>query len=152
MNKRLLGISAVIIFVLSPLLTLEAEGKFYYAGWIPFWKQQAGALDTAINLDKLQEISPFSYEVKSNGTLVDKLKITEGFWPGWLSAAHDSKIKIIPTIAWFDGNSIQNLLSMRKTRVAHEDAIAKLVKDQKFDGIDIDYESKLAKRSRTSRF
>lgn len=118
--------------------------KFYYSGWIPFWKQQPGAQDTALNLEKLREVSPFSYEVDPDGQLVDKLKINQGFWPAWLSAVRDMKIKIIPTIAWFDGQGIQSLLSSTKKRLAHEDALAKLVKTQKFDGIDIDYESKLA--------
>ncbi|MBI3638129.1 hypothetical protein HY227_00075, partial [Candidatus Wolfebacteria bacterium] len=109
-----------------------------------FWKKQPGAQDISLQLEKFQEISPFSYEVKSDGTLVDKLKIKEGFWPGWLSAVRDMKIKVIPTIAWFDGSAIHKLLSDKKKRIAHEDAIVKLVKDNKFDGIDIDYEAKLA--------
>lgn len=143
MRKKAIIAFLGAMFALVPLLTLGA-GKFQYAGWIPFWKQQAGAADTAINLEKLQEISPFSYEVLSNGTMKDDLKINEGFWPGWLSAARDAKIKILPTIAWFDGNAMHALLSSAKRRQAHEDAIAKLVKDQNFDGIDIDYESKLS--------
>ena len=139
-------IFAIIAFLaLSPALISAATKKtFYYAGWIPFWKQQTGAHELSLNLTKLGGISPFSYEVKSNGTLVDKMKINEGFWPGWLSAVRDLNIKIIPTIAWFDGDGIDTMLSNKKKRIAHENAITKLVKDQKFDGIDIDYESKLA--------
>jgi spore germination protein YaaH len=54
-------------------------------------------------------------------------------------------VKIIPTVAILDGTQIQNLLSNTKRRQAHEDIIANLVKTQKFDGIDIDYEDKMAK-------
>ena len=120
------------------------KAPFYYAGWLPFWKKQDGARSVALNLEKLNEISPFSYEVNSKGGLVDVLKINEGFWPSWLSAVRDGGVKIIPTIAWFDGQGINNLLTNKSKRIAQEDAIAKLVKNQKFDGIDIDYESKLA--------
>ncbi|MFA4827568.1 MAG: glycosyl hydrolase family 18 protein, partial [Candidatus Shapirobacteria bacterium] len=142
---KLIILIITVFFAFSPVLSLAATKKtFYYAGWIPFWKQQSGAHDLSLNLGKLKEISPFSYEVKSNGTLVDKMKINEGFWPGWLSAVRDLNIKIIPTIAWFDGDGINAMLSNKKKRIAHENAITKLVKDQKFDGIDIDYESKLA--------
>ena len=142
---KLIILTIIAFFALSPVLGLAATKKpFYYAGWIPFWKQQTGAHELSLNLEKLKEISPFSYEVKSNGTLVDKLKINEGFWPGWLSAVRDMNIKIIPTIAWFDGDGIDAMLSNKKKRIAHENAITKLVKDQKYDGIDIDYESKLA--------
>ncbi len=144
MSKRIFTASAMVIVFLTPLFANVANAKFLYAGWLPFWKKQSGALDIALNLERLNEISPFSYEVNPDGTLRDVLKINEGLWPGWLSAARDSKIKILPTIAWFDGNGIHKLLSNAKSRQAHEDVIAKLVNDQKFDGVDIDYESKLA--------
>ncbi len=139
-------ISKALIAIIAlgfPLITFAAGTKFYYGGWIPFWKQQSGAFDTAIHLEKLREISPFSYEVNPDGTLRDVLKIKEGFWPDWLNAARDLHIKIIPTIAWFDGKGIHKLLSSTLRRQAHEDIIAKLVQTQKFDGIDIDYEAKL---------
>ena len=130
-----------------PLLGNAASSKFYYAGWLPFWKKESGAADVAVNLKRLQEVSPFSYEVNSNGTLRDVLKIHEGLWPGWLAAVRSAKVKIIPTIAWFDAGGIHTLLSNTKLRRAHEDLIAKLVKDEHFDGIDIDYEGKMAKTS-----
>lgn len=139
----------IILLILTISITLLpvpgfAATKLMYTGWIPFWKQSPGSMDIALNIEKLSEVSPFSYEVKSNGTLVDTLKITKGFWPGWISAVKDQKIKIIPTIAWFDGDAIHTLLSNKKKRIAHENAIKKLVQVNKFDGIDIDYEAKLA--------
>ncbi len=121
-----------------------AAAPFYYAGWIPFWQEQSGAHDIAPHLGNVREVSPFSYEVNSDGTLVDDLHINQGFWPAWLAAVRDGGVKVIPTIAWFDGSSIQKLLSNKTLRIKHEDIIAKLVKDNKFDGIDIDYEGKLA--------
>jgi len=144
MYKRILIASSAIILLLSPLCTLAAGGKFQYAGWLPFWKKEAGVADISQNWGMLSEVSPFSYEVNANGTLVDKMKIHEAPWPEWLAEARKTKTKIIPSIAWFDGEEIHALLSNKKSRLAHEDAIAKLVKDEKFDGIDIDYEAKLA--------
>lgn len=150
LTLRKLSLFVFIIFVASFCLApatyaaaKQTKQPFYYAGWLPFWKKQNGAQDISGNLYKFHELSPFSYEVKPNGTLVDKLKLTEGFWPAWLSAVHDAGVKNIPTIAWFDGNGIHKLLSNKKKRITHEDIIAKLVKDMKFDGIDIDYEAKL---------
>jgi len=132
----------VFLITLTPL-TSGAAGPIY-AGWLPYWQKQDGAMDAGLNLDKFQEISPFSYEVNVDGTLKDKMNIDEGLWPGWLAAARDAHVKIIPTVAWFDGAGIQKLLSNATKRRAHEDIIAKLVTDKKFDGVDIDYESKLA--------
>lgn len=138
----------LFMFAVLALLPLDsfaaAKAPFYYGGWLPFWQKLNGAADITDNLGKFHELSPFSYEVGANGKLIDKLKITEGFWPTWLLALRDLKIKIIPTIAWFDGPAIHKLLSNKKTRIAHEDAITKLVMDRNFDGIDIDYEAKLA--------
>jgi len=142
--KYIIILISIATFLFPTFNSYAATNKFYYAGWLPFWKKQSGANDISLSLDKFHEISPFSYEVGANGKLKDVLKITEGFWPNWLAALRDMKIKIIPTIAWFDGPAIHTLLSNKTTRIAHEDAITKLVKDQKFDGIDIDYEAKLA--------
>ncbi len=145
MIKKSVKIFVITFLFLTPLIASAATPSFYYAGWLPFWKKTAGAMDVALNLEKIHEISPFSYEVNSKtGALVDKLKIHEGLWRGWLPAARDMGVKIIPSIAWFDGDGIHKLLSNTKKRRAHEDAIAKLVKDEKFDGIDIDYEAKKA--------
>ncbi len=113
-----------------------------YGVWLPFWNAQDGAQDVSLNLDKLNEVSPFSYEIGTGGKIVDDAKIDNGSWAGWFSAAHALNVKIIPTIAWFDTTPMYNLLSSAKTRQAQEDAIAKLAKTQKFDGIDIDYENK----------
>jgi len=142
---KIIFLGLIIISVFLPtIIFAAAKTPFYYAGWIPFWKDQAGAHDLSIHLGSIQEISPFSYEIDSKGNLIDKIQINKDFWPGWLSAVRDAKVKIIPTIAWFDGNNIHKILSNKTTRIAQENAIVKLVKDQKFDGIDIDYEAKLA--------
>lgn len=145
--KKRIGIFIIAVISCAPFFATAAVSPFYYAGWLPFWKKESGAADIAINLEKLQEVSPFSYNVNPDGTLKDMLKIHEGLWPGWLSASHDAKVKIMPTIAWFDAGGIQTLLSNTKSRRAQEDRIAKLVKDEHFDGIDIDYEGKLSKTS-----
>ncbi|MDP3956472.1 MAG: glycosyl hydrolase family 18 protein, partial [bacterium] len=130
-----------------PFLATAAGSPFYYAGWLPFWKKESGAADIAVNLEKIHSVSPFSYEVNSNGTLRDVLKIHDGLWPEWLSLVRAAEVKIIPTVAWFNAEGLHTLLSNTKLRRAHEDKIAKLVKDEHFDGIDIDYEGKLSKTS-----
>ena len=121
--------------------TTTAKTPFYYGAWLPFWTTQAGEQDIAIHLDSLNEVSPFSYEIGSGGTIIDDLKINSGLWDGWFSAVRSGGIKIIPTIAWFDTGSIYKLLSVAKTRQAEEDSIQNLVTTKNFDGIDIDFEA-----------
>lgn len=130
---------------MAPLPIFAAsKAPFYYGAWLPFWKQQGGAQEVALNLEKFKGISPFSYEVNSDGTLKDSLKITEGFWPVWLKAAKDMGIKVTPSIATFDDALIYKLLSSKKLRQAHEANIVAMVKARNFDGVDIDYENKTA--------
>jgi spore germination protein len=117
------------------------QAPFYYGVWLPYWQSVNGAQDVAQNLTTLDEVSPFSYEIGTGGMLIDDLGIGQGNWIPWFSAVRELGIKIIPTIAWFDGNGIYNMLSNTKTRQAEENKIAALVKSQGFDGIDIDFES-----------
>lgn len=122
-----------------------AATTFQYSAWLPFWKKGEGTRAFALQMEKFSSISPFSYEVRSDGTLKDSLKIGDGSWNGWFNAIKDGGVKVIPSIALLDGDAIHALLSNKSLRIKHEDIIAKLVKDQKFDGIDIDYEDKWAK-------
>lgn len=142
--RKLLGFLALsLIPMLGAPLWASAAG-FSYSVWLPFWKGQSGAHEMSLNLDKFAELSPFSYEVRGATTFVDKVGLDRGFWPAWLLAARDAGVKIVPTIAWFDGPGIHAMLSSKTRRLAHENAIVKLVKEKKYSGIDIDYESKLA--------
>lgn len=132
----------IFFSLIIPFDPQSASAKFYYAGWLPFWQDQKGAQDIALNLEKLHEVSPFSYTVNTQGGLVDDLHIDSGIWPGWISAAQGAGVKIIPTIAWFNGPQIQKILSNTKARRAQENAITALVKTENFDGVDIDYEGR----------
>ena len=145
-------IKTTIIILFSFLLSVffvsnvfAKTNPFYYGVWLPFWEKQAGATDISLHTDNVNEISPFSYEIGSNGKIIDSLKIDSGNWNAWFSSLKDLNIKIIPTIAWFNGNKIYSLLSVSKTRQAEEDAIKNLVVSNHFDGIDIDFESMLPK-------
>lgn len=118
-----------------------ASTPFYYGAWVPYWTGAAGEQQIAVNLDSLNEVSPFSYEIVSGGVIKDDLGISKGLWTGWISAVQSGGLKVIPTIAWFDTGSIYNLLSNAKARQAEENSIASLVKNNNFNGIDIDFES-----------
>ena len=128
--------------VSHPMPVAQAAAKpFYYGVWLPFWQSQNGAGDISLHLETLHEVSPFSYEVNSDGTLVDDLRINNGSWDPWFSAVHANGTKIIPTIAWLSGGPIYRLLSNSTKRQALENNIAALVKSEHFDGIDIDFEA-----------
>ncbi len=122
---------------------------FDRAVWIPYWQKTAGASSTVANLDKLTQISPFAFELQTDGTIKDALKINEEPWISLMASAKKKNIKVYPTILSYPRNDAEKnyqylLLAQKKKRTAHVAAIRALVKKYKFDGIDIDYEAKLA--------
>jgi spore germination protein YaaH len=137
-----IGALPFLAFAATTATTVKtaASTPLYYGAWVPYWTGTAGEQQVAVNLDSLDEVSPFSYEIVNGGTIQDDLGISKGLWTGWMSAVQSGGVKVIPTIAWFDAGGIYNLLSVAKTRQAEEDKIAALVKANNFDGIDIDFE------------
>jgi spore germination protein YaaH len=145
MSRKLAILSALfILFGVVPSAALAATtasaAKLQYGAWLPFWQAQAGEQDVAIHLDSFNEISLFSYEIGNNGAILDDLKIGGGAWDGWILAVKNMGVKVIPTIAWFDADGIEKLLSNTGTRQAEENTVTQLVTSKKFDGIDIDFE------------
>ncbi len=121
-----------------------AQPTFIYSAWLPYWKEASSTQEISPYLNKFQEVSPFSFEVKPDGTLTDKLKIGEAPWPDFFALASSTKTKIIPTIAWFNDEAIHALMKDATQRKNHVANIMALVIANNFAGVDIDYENKLA--------
>lgn len=113
---------------------------------MPYWRTASSTADALTHINAFKEINPFGYSVKTDGTLADTagLEIVGGKWDELLAAARTKKIRVVPTLMWSDGNAIHRILSNGVTRRKLEDAIANLVKDKGYDGIDIDFEGKKA--------
>ncbi len=139
-----------VVFSFSPQLsnaatstTQTASGRaLEISGWIPYWRTATGTADALAHIDSFTEINPFGYTVKNDGTVVDTAKLGEEPWTTLFAAARTKKVKIIPTVMWSNTSAMHSILSKSKTRIALEDAIVKVVKDNNFDGIDIDFEGK----------
>jgi spore germination protein YaaH len=74
--------------------------------------------------------------------LVNKVDFNDDHWEELLDEADDNDVKVIPTIAWFDGEQIDTILSDSSKRRKHINGIVKMVNDNDFDGVNIDYEQK----------
>lgn len=137
-------------FLISGIAPLEAQAassrssKIEISGWIPYWRTEAGTKDAKKHLKQMTEINPFAYSVRADGSLADTAKIGGKDWQSLITEAEKKHVKVIPTIMWSDTNAIHTVLSNPTTRAAHVEAIADLVEDEDFDGIDIDYEGKKA--------
>ena len=142
----------IFLFLFLLLSTLEfsyAATTFDKAIWIPYWRKTEGASTTLANLKAVTQISPFAFELQSDGTIKDALKMGEEPWTTLIAEVKKKNIKIYPSILSYPHNEAEKydqwlLLAQRKRRIAHEQEIVALVNKYKVDGIDIDYEAKLA--------
>jgi len=128
---------------LVPVAT-SAATSFEISGWMPYWRSATSTANVLPHLDKLTEVNPFVYTLKSDGTFLDNGKLDEEPWKSFIAAAKAKKVRVIPTIMTSNGELLHKLLSNSTSRIALEDRITKLVKDNNFDGIDIDFEGKKA--------
>lgn len=113
-----------------------------FSGWIPYWRTATGTKDVLPHLSQLTSIMPFGYTMHEDGTLADTARLTEEPWVSFIAEAKKQGVKVVPSVMWGNGDSIHKILSNAETRIALEDEIAKVVKDNNFDGIDIDFEAK----------
>lgn len=118
------------------------SSTFEYSGWIPYWRSATGTQDVLPHLSQLTSVMPFGYTIRKDGTLVDTARLTEEPWKSFIAEARKNKVRVIPSVMWGNGETIHQILSNTKTRIALEDEIAKVVKENNFDGIDIDFEAK----------
>lgn len=128
-------------FFLVPAVAQGASSDV--AAWIPWWTEEAGAASAQSHIKDFDILYPFVFEVNSDGTLKNRVDFGDKHWKSLFKAAKKEKVDIIPSLAWFDGQAIHNILSNDKSRKAHIDQIVKMVKKYSFAGVNIDYESKL---------
>ncbi|MDQ3089554.1 MAG: glycosyl hydrolase family 18 protein [bacterium] len=141
-------------FILLSLITLVPQNNLFaselkISGWIPYWRVTAGVADAKTNLNDIDTLHPFVYTVQEDGSIKDLGNLSDKTWTKLFKSARSKKVEVIPTIMWSDGGKMQEILSVEELRKNHVANIVSLVKQKKFDGIDIDYE---AKRSETKDF
>jgi len=124
--------------------TNTSSNKFEVTGWIPYWRAATGTQDVLPHLDELSEVNPFVYSVRTDGTIVDNGSMDQEPWPSFIAAAKAKKVRVIPTVMWSNADAMHAILSSAPLRQALEDRITALVKNNGFDGVDIDFEGKHA--------
>ncbi|MEK7511159.1 MAG: glycosyl hydrolase family 18 protein [Patescibacteria group bacterium] len=142
----LAGLSLVIASF-APMFASAAHAQttdLEYSGWIPYWAAKKGADDARKHIKQLDEVNPFTYTVKSDGSINDAGKMSASHWRKLKNAAEKEDVRYVPTIMWSDGAKIHATLSNSTLRAQHIKEIVELVEDHDYDGIDIDYEGKLA--------
>jgi spore germination protein YaaH len=112
------------------------------AGWIPWWQDEMGIKSATKNINKIDTIYPFVFEVDAAGELIEKTKLSSKAWQNLFKLAKRKKVEVVPSISWFSGEQIHDVLSDEKRRTELINDISDLVKKGRYDGINIDFEQK----------
>ena len=137
--KKLFLLATVAILALP---SASHAASYEVGGWVPWFAEDTAIKSAEKNIRDLDVLYPFVYEVDSGGNIVSKVDIESDDWQDLFELADDKNIEVIPTIAWFDGEEMHEVLSDKRKRNNHIDDIVDMVKEQGFDGVNIDYEAR----------
>jgi spore germination protein YaaH len=144
---RVLLLGAFLMLLPSPALAAAKAPAFEVSGWIPYWRVASGTAEALSHIEHFNALMPFGYVVQNDGTLHDAFGFSATSSTSTakmlVAAAKAAGVKVVPTVMWSNGQAMHSVLRSTRSRIALEDRIAALVKENGFDGIDIDFESKL---------
>jgi len=140
-NQRFLAKATLSLMLLSVALPTSAYAM-ETAVWVPWFGGENVSKSAIKNIESIDTVYLFTYEVQTDGSLKNRADYKSKDWKKLIETARKNDVKVIPTLAWFDGEAIDAVLSNEVTRKQHVAAIAKMVKDNKVDGVNIDYEQK----------
>lgn len=131
-------LGALSLFISLPITASAMET----AAWVPWFGTEEGPKSAIKNIDKLDVVYLFAYEVQPDGSIVNRANFEQKDWKELIKTARANDVKVIPTVTWFDGEQIDTVLSDRTDRRKHIKAIVDMVEENDFDGVNIDYEGK----------
>jgi spore germination protein YaaH len=111
------------------------------SGWAPYWTTPEATATVATNGSILHEVSPFWFEATGAASIEQSGSLDASALLPLIAAIRDTGGLVVPSIT--DGmpaGGMAALLSDPTQRATHVDTIATFVRDNGFDGIDIDYE------------
>jgi spore germination protein YaaH len=134
---------AVLLLGFALLPAVAKAARLDVGVWIPWWSEEKGVESALEHIDEIDVIYPFAYEVTDGGSLKNRVDFSDDHWEELFDEADDERVDVIPTVMWFDGDAIHAVLSDDDAREDHINEIVRMVKRNRFDGVNIDYESKL---------
>ena len=108
---------------------------------VTIWAPYAGQLEIdtlAVSADLIREVNFFWYELGGDGRIVGGVKSKAA-----LDTARELGLRVVPSIVnrGFSRDAVLAAIGTPDARHAHIEAIVDLVRNNGYDGIDIDYES-----------
>ncbi len=150
------------------------KNTFTYSAWIPYWARWGGtdellasstpggllynsnfaatntvstfwgATTSKMNIDNLDLVSPFTFEVDKTGAFLDKGKMDQDAFALAISISKSKGKKIYPTVLWTNKDQMENVLKDKDLQYAILSDVEYYIKKYNLDGIDIDFEGKKA--------
>ena len=124
----LFAVAAFLVSVPTSAYAMEV------GAWVPWFGGDAGVKAAIDRIDKIDVVYPFVYEIASDGAVVNRANFDDGHWEELFNQAKEHDVKVIPTVAWFDGEQINTVLSDKTARKNHIEAIVSMVESNDFDG------------------
>ncbi|MFY9806767.1 MAG: glycosyl hydrolase family 18 protein [Pseudonocardiaceae bacterium] len=139
-----LGAVALLVTVPRMLGPGEKPATLVVAS-LPFWNLTAGKTVVAANRGTFNEVSPWIYEIASNGQIVQQAPEVAAQTAAGMAQLRTLGIPLVPSIAnrangQFAYQPVANVLHDPAAMTRHINDIVALVKREHYDGIDIDYE------------
>lgn len=126
--------------ILITQIYYSSSQDFLLGAWLPYWKCKETLRVASAHHSLFDQLSPFSYELNPQGKIVDTFKKNSHAWKSFFHKCHLRNIKIIPTIFSTNTQLLAMLLLNSSTREKHVNELMSLVLNNKFDGININYE------------
>jgi spore germination protein YaaH len=116
--------------------TAAASGQ--HSAWLPYWSFDRAYRTVAAHADLVGTASPFWYEARSCTAIVGR----PGAGSAWaVDGLRARGVAVVPTIASpMTPAAAMRCFGERTRRRAHVARIVRLVREGRFDGIDLDYE------------
>ena len=148
-----LTFSLLTTLIASPNASADNPPRKILSGWIPYYGTKTALPAALANPDLVSEVTPFWYTLKDAQTIQDNYTAANPSIPiaNTISALQSAGYLVLPTIT--DGTStdpksgksvqlaLSNLLANGVSEKSIILAITNLVMANKFDGIDLDWES-----------
>lgn len=144
MKQTYTYIFVALLFFMIGATDIARADELYVSGWLPYWREAQGIGSATAHISSINEINPFVYTVKTNGTLFNNVSFNDKKWREFRAIATENNVAFIPTVMWAGRETILDVLSNPDKRRAHIQSIAKEVYGNNLDGVDINYENKSA--------
>ena len=137
------GVDPNNLFIGQQIRIPQTPLKRSVAAWIPYWLQDVAFAVIQQNPDLFTTISPFWYELTSEG---DLSVFPNGEDPTIVRFAKNHGMALIPLIAnSYSSQPISTILNDPMLRQKHIQTIVNTVSRMGYDGIEIDYENLLVR-------